>query len=110
MIFNRRLFLSLFFMRPARTTSIQVTVIETFDSRDITSAVLVHHADEPSRDLFARWLQANSRTEIRVRKNIGTEVPARIFRVRMCFGRGLILFDRPIRIAEREILTLQTVD
>jgi len=110
MIFNRRKFLFLFFARPARPTSIQVAVLETFAAGRDASAALVHHADDATRDAFARWLQANPKTAIQVRDPVGHEMSATIFRVRMCFGRGLIVFEKPIRLAEREILTVRTVD
>src|SRR5262245_35477347 len=55
----------------------------TTTGRD-ASAALVHLADDSTRDVFARWLQANPRAAIRVRNRVGNEVAATIFRVRMC--------------------------
>jgi hypothetical protein len=106
MIFNRRVFFSLLFMRPAQTTSIQVAVMETFNIGQASSAVLVHHADATTRDLFARWLQVNPKSAIRVRNETGNEVPATIFRVRMCFGRGLVVLEKRMPIREHDLLTL----
>jgi hypothetical protein len=107
MILSRRTFLSLLLWQPAQTTSIPVKVLETFSRGQAPLAILVHHADEATRDTFARWLQTHPRSEIRVRNSSGDETDATIFRVRMCFGRGLILFNRPLRAGEGEILSIR---
>jgi hypothetical protein len=31
---------------------------------------------------------------------------ATVFRVRMCFGRGLVIFDTPVHIREGDVLTI----
>ena len=103
---TRREFLSLLLARPEQTTSFRVTVLETFDIARASTAVLVHHADSASRDEFAHWLQSHPRLAVRVRSKTGEEVPATIFRVRLCFGRGLILLEKPIQIRERDSLTV----
>src|SRR5437867_6138094 len=98
MTLNRRAFLTLFLPQPMETTSISVAVMETFTSDQVISAILVHHADEANRDRFARWLRANPKAFIRVRTRSGKEAAATIFRVRMCFGRGLILTQNRIQV------------
>jgi predicted aspartyl protease len=45
---------------------------------------------------------------VRIRNNAGQETAGSIFRVRMCFGRGLVLLDQPITVREKEVLTLIT--
>jgi hypothetical protein len=72
------------------------------------SAVLVNHANPADRDPFAQWLQTHPRSIGRIRNNAGQETAASIFRVRMCFGRGLVLLNQPITIREGEVLTLIT--
>ena len=106
MNFNRRMFFSLLFARPAQTASVSVAVLEVFDDGQAGIAVLVHHANSATRDAFAGWLQSHPKSAVRVRSKTGEEAPGRIFRVRMCFGRGLILFDRPIQIRERDVVTI----
>jgi hypothetical protein len=87
---NRRQLLCLLLVRPPQSTSLQVSVLEVFAIDDRTQAVLVNHASESSR------------------KTTDEETDATIFRVRMCFGRGLILLSQPITIREGEVLTLVT--
>lgn len=103
---TRRQLLCLLLVQPSQSTSLQVSVLEVFVIDDQTRAILVNHASPSSRDQFARWLQANPRSRIRVRNKAGEEREAAIFRVRMCFGRGLILLSQPITIREGEVLTL----
>jgi len=106
MIFNRRVFFSLLLARPAQTTPLQVAVLEKFELDAGSSAVLVHHADEATRDVFGTWLQSHPKAAVRVRATNGQEVPATVFRVRMCFGRGLIFFEKAVQVKERDTLTL----
>ena len=107
---NRRHFLSAVFARPPQTQSVRVAVMETFENGDSCSALLVHHAEPATRDVFAKWLQAHPRAAIRIRRQTdGHEVSATIFRVRMCFGRGLIVLESGLPVHEREILTMTLV-
>jgi hypothetical protein len=108
MSINRRQLLYLLLVRPPQSTSLQVSVLEVFAIDDKTRAVLVNHAGESSRNRFAQWLQTNPKARLRIRRTTGEETDATIFRVRMCFGRGLILLNQPIAIREAEILTLIT--
>jgi len=105
---NRRLFFSLLLVRPRQSVSLRVGVLETFIMNDKVSAVLVNHADAAERDQFARWLQAHPRSTVQIRNKAGQQTPATIFRVRMCFGRGLLLLDQPITVRERDVLTMIT--
>jgi hypothetical protein len=103
---DRRIFFSLLFARPLQTATVSVTVLEVFDNGKAGIGVLVHHANSATRDAFAGWLQSHPKSAVRVRSRTGEEAPGRIFRVRMCFGRGLILFERPMQIHERDVLTI----
>jgi len=106
MIISRRLFFSLLLVRPRQTFSLRVAVLETFALGEKASAILVNHAEPAERDQFARWLQTHPRSSIRVRSKTEPEAEAAIFRVRMCFGRGLILLTKPIKISEGDVLTI----
>jgi hypothetical protein len=108
MTVNRRHLLYLLLVRPPQSTALQVSVLEVFTIDDKTRAILVNHASESSRNQFAQWLQANPKARLRIRRTTGEETEATIFRVRMCFGRGLILLGQPITIREGEVLTLIT--
>jgi hypothetical protein len=104
---NRRVFFSaLLFTRPAQTTSLRVVVLETFGFNKGAVGVLVRHAEPATREHFAQWLQTHPKQAIRIRSKNGEEVPATIFRLRMCFGRGLILIEQRVQIHERDILTM----
>ena len=93
-------------VRPFQNQSIRIGVLETFKIYDTCAALLVHHAEPETRDVFAKWLQTHPSAAIRIRRQDGQEVPATIFRVRMCFGRGLILLQSGLPVREREILTM----
>ena len=107
MIFNRRVFFSLLLARPLpQAPPLRVAILEKFDTDSQTTAVLVHHADSATRDAFAAWLQRYPKSAVRLRLPDRTDVSATIFRVRMCFGRGLIFFEKAVQIREGDILTL----
>jgi hypothetical protein len=103
---SRRQLLCLLLVRPPQSASLQVSVLETFVIENKTRAILVNHGSPSSRDQFARWLQANPKAKLRLRRTTEEETDATIFRVRMCFGRGLILLSQSITIREGEVLTL----
>jgi hypothetical protein len=105
---NRRAFFSFLIVRPKQAVSLRVSVLETFALGENASALLVNHAEPAERDQFARWLQTHPRSAVRIRNNAGQETTASIFRVRMCFGRGLILPNQPITIREGDVLTIVT--
>jgi hypothetical protein len=103
---NRRIFFSFLLVRPKQAVSLRVSVLETFAMGEKASAVLVNHAEPAERDRFARWLQTHPKSVIQVRSGAGQNASATVFRVRMCFGRGLILFDQPIAVREGDVLTM----
>jgi len=106
---NRRIFLSsLLFSKPATVTSLQVAVLETFDLNGKSFGMLVHHADNASRQDFATWLQNNPKSTTRIRTRTGFQTQAVVFRVRMCFGRALIIPQEPLQTRRGELLTLLT--
>ena len=107
MTIDRRVFFAaLVFARAAQTTSLRVAVLETFGTGQRVSAILVHHSEPVNRERFAQWLQTHPRHAIKVRTTTEQDVPGTMFRVRMCFGRGLILFERPLQVRERDVLTV----
>lgn len=105
---SRRLFFSLLLVQPRQTSPLRVAVLETFAMNEKVSAVLVNHGDPDERDQFARWLQTHPRSAVKIRNKAGQQTPATIFRVRMCFGRGLLVLNQPITIREGEVLTIIT--
>jgi hypothetical protein len=105
---NRRLFISLLLVQPRQTSSLRVAVLETFAMNEKVFAVLVNHADPAERDQFAQWLQTHPQSAVRIRNKAGQETAATIFRVRMCFGRGLLLLNQQITVRESDVLTIVT--
>jgi len=106
MTISRRMFFSFLFAPALQTSKINVSILEVFETEGMARAVLVNQVSRDDRDAFATWLQSRPESRVRVHATNGVERAATIFRVRMCFGRGLILFDQPIRIREREKLTI----
>jgi hypothetical protein len=105
---RRAFFSAVVFSRPTRAISLAVEVLETFDLDGKSVAILVHHSDEASRQNFATWLQNNPQSNMRVRTRTGFETQTSVFRVRMCFGRALILPREPMETRRGELLTLRT--
>jgi hypothetical protein len=92
----------------APQSGIQVEVMEAFSSGSGPSALLVHHADEATREAFSNWMRNNSGRRVAFGLRNGAEVVGRIFRVRLCFGRGLILLNAPaVGIRANDILKLK---
>jgi hypothetical protein len=95
---------------PALQNLVEVEVMEVFSSSSGPSALLVHHADEATRENFANWLRQNSGKQIVCTLQPRAETAGRIFRVSLCFGRGLILLNAPaagLRAKERIIVRLR---
>ena len=102
---NRREFL-LGWTRQSRSDSVEVEVMEVFAASEGPFAFLIHHANESSRNAFAAWLRAHDRARITCRLPDGTATDGRIFRVKMCFGRGLVVVSAPIRVRARDKLSI----
>jgi hypothetical protein len=105
---NRRQFV-LGFILQQEHTALQVEVMELFSNPDGPCAFLVHHANEATRTLFAEWLRKNSGAGIICRPGNGTRFRGRIFRVSLCFGRGMILTASapPIPIRPMDVLSVE---
>jgi hypothetical protein len=105
---NRRTFLLGLMIPPqAGRTAVQAEVLEVFRNPGGPSALLVHHARESEREAFGKWLRENSGRRIALRLPDGTGLDGWIFRVKMCFGRGLILTRAPVRTDPKAILRMQ---
>ena len=106
MSFSRRTFFSLLLGPIIQVEPVPVSVMEVFDIGKKSLAVLVHQDDPAGRDSFAAWLQSNPRSTVRVRTFDGEESSGKLFRVRLCFGRGLILLDKSLNVREQESLKI----
>ena len=103
-VMNRREFLAL--LLQSRSASVEVAVMEVFSASDGPSAFLVHHANESARNAFGQWLRANDGARIACRLRSGITVNGQIFRVKMCFGRGLSLTRAAVAIRPKDVVTL----
>ena len=84
--------------------AIRVEVMEVFSASTGPSALLVHHVDEATREAFANWLRANSGRKVVCTLTNKMRIDAQIFRVSLCFGRGLILLRGPAPVRAKDIL------
>ena len=100
---RREFFLAL--LLQSRSASVEVAVMEVFSASDGPAAFLVHHADESARKAFGQWLRAHDGERVTCRLNNGT-ADGRIFRVKMCFGRGLILTRAPIAVRAKDRVSI----
>jgi hypothetical protein len=104
---RREFFLGLMFQE--RPATLQVQVMEVFSGAGGPSAFLVHHANDATRNAFAEWLRRNSGAAIVGRLGGRMDIQGRIFRVSMCFGRGLILTSSlaPIQVRPKDVLSIE---
>jgi hypothetical protein len=103
---NRREFF-LAWRSQSRSTSIEAEVIEVFSTSEGPSALLVHHASESTRNAFGEWLRAHDGARIACLLRSGTSIEGRIFRVKMCFGRGLVLMRQPVELRTKDVVDIR---
>jgi hypothetical protein len=89
-----------------KSETLKVEVMEVFMSASGPSALLVHHANEATRETFANWLRAHSGSAVVCTLPDKTRIDARIFRVRLCFGRGLMVARDPVAVRSGTILEI----
>ncbi|HUI43140.1 MAG TPA: hypothetical protein VL523_14350 [Terriglobia bacterium] len=56
------------------------------------TAVLFHQAGLPDREHLGEWLRNNDGASVEFETSDGRWHPATVFRLRNCFGRGLLVF------------------
>jgi len=104
---NRRKFLQMWmpFRKPARAMTVEV--LEVFKSGTGPSALLVHHAGPEWRQDFSKWLHEFDGASIRLRTPAGASAGGRIFRVKMCFGRGMVLMPAAVLVHVKEKIQIE---
>lgn len=103
---NRRQFFASFFVaRGPAPEALRLAVIEVIRSDSGLSALLVHHADAGQRSRVSRWLRERDGGRAQFRLPDGQEITGQVSRVKMCFGRGLVLTDQGDRIKVKDVLT-----
>ncbi|HJZ66725.1 MAG TPA: hypothetical protein VKF81_01165 [Blastocatellia bacterium] len=68
---------------------------------------VVHHNNAADRQRFSQLLKAESGTDVLFRRDDGRSHYGVLRRLRMCFGRGLLVFIGPVDLREGEVLTLE---
>jgi hypothetical protein len=66
------------------------------------SGLLVHQSGPDSREAFSAWLHSSDGQLVRLRTPEGAAYTGRIFRVKMCFGRGLLLVSAVLNIRTKD--------
>jgi len=104
---RREFFAGLVFQE--KPITVQIQVMEVFSDSNGPSAFLVHHANDATRNAFAEWLRRNNGAAIVCSRRGSSRIHGRIFRVNMCFGRGLILTTSPapIQIHARDVWNIE---
>ena|SRR5579862_3499197 len=100
---NRREFFLTWIVQSS-SAAVEVEVMEVFPTSDGRSAFLVHHASESARNGFADWLRSRNGTHVVCESRNGLRIDGKIFRVKMCFGRGLILTRTPFSLRPKDVL------
>ena len=84
-----------------------VEVLEIFQSRTGPCALLVHHGAPELRQDFSTWLHRFDGAQIELRTSDGAGAAGRIFRVKMCFGRGLVLISSAVNVRSKDKLRIE---
>jgi len=102
---NRRQFF-LSFVFQVKPTTLELQVMEVFSGSDGPSAFLVHHSSDATRSVFAQWLRVHDGARIACRLRNGMTINGQIFRVKLCFGRGLLLTRTPVAIRAGDLVSI----
>ncbi|HDZ91800.1 MAG: hypothetical protein JRF51_08985 [Deltaproteobacteria bacterium] len=65
--------------------------------------ILLHHANAADRETLSKWLKSHSGTEVRFSFGHG-KYKGTLFRLAHCFGRGLLIYNAPVRPVKRDIV------
>ncbi len=105
-LFNRRDFLLMWIARPAQAETMSVEVLEVFRATNGQCALLFHHSASELRLEFSTWLHRFDGAQVDVRASrIATR--ATMFRVKMCFGRGLLLMPQVLNVGIKDRLQIE---
>jgi hypothetical protein len=74
-----------------------------------TAVVVFHHASEADRPALADFLRAHSgaAVEITIEGSTGDATPGTVFRLKSCFGRGLLLLPAAADLKEGTVFHLR---
>jgi len=84
-------------------------ILESHTDPDLEITVAVfHQARKEDQKRLADFLRANDGEDVEVRGASGDWQDATLFRMKFCFGRGLLLLDNPIPAGQVFYLRLPT--
>lgn len=69
--------------------------------------VIVRHKNSDDRERLSAWLQTHSGAEVAFAAADGRPHRGVLRRLRMCFGRGLLIFAEPVDLKERETIVIE---
>ena len=83
-------------------------VMESFpDQRLGVSAVLFHQRDKPDGPVLGEFLLAHSGQVAEIETADGRSHQVTVFRVKSCFGRGLLLLPNAVKLAPKDEFVLK---
>src|SRR5712691_3644681 len=91
--------------KPAQAMTVEV--LEVFQDRTGPCALLVHQSGPELRQDFSTWLHRLDGAQIGLRTSDGMAASGRIFRVKMCFGRGLLLIPAAVNVRTKDRLRIE---
>jgi hypothetical protein len=68
---------------------------------------IVHHKNAADRQRFSQLLKTESGSDVMFTRDDGRSYRGALRRLRMCFGRGLLVFTGAVELREGEVLTLE---
>jgi len=94
---------------PSAPGAIACRVIESKSAPTLgVGLVIFHHAEAASRERVGRFLEEHDGTSVEFQTEGGEWQPATVFRLKSCFGRGLLVFPaRRARLARGRMFLIR---
>jgi len=67
---------------------------------------IVHHAKQEDRAVLSNWLHSQDSLPVMFATRDGAAHRGVLRRLKHCFGRGLMVFTDPVRLAEKQVVRL----
>jgi len=69
--------------------------------------VMIRHKDSADWDRLSEWLKTRSGSDVSFTGPDGRSHKGVLRRLKMCFGRGLLIFSDPVEISEGSVLKVE---
>jgi len=78
------------------------------ESKDLSAIgyALVRHKNQADRRRLSEWLRTESGADVVFTAGDGSPHRGALRRLRMCFGRGLLMFTEPVKLREGDVLII----